>query len=86
MAEKTGNQKTDCATTTVERTPLRSCFRTVSVPRPVGDPFQLSAFDSPSLHISEDISRAEIDVSATDVVLTMKSVSGSVWMLDGVDR
>ena len=53
---------------------------------PVGDPFQLSAFDSPSLHISEDISRAEMDVSATHVVLTIKTVSGSVWMLDGVDR
>jgi hypothetical protein len=36
---------------------------------PVGDPFQLSALDSPSLHISEDISRAEMDVSATQFSL-----------------
>jgi hypothetical protein len=43
-------------------------------------------FDSPTLHISSDLARAEMDVSATDVVLTMKAVSGSVWMLDGVDR
>jgi serine/threonine protein kinase/Tol biopolymer transport system component len=53
---------------------------------PVGKPFQLTAFDSPTLHISSDLARAEMDVSATDVVLTMRSVSGSVWMLDGVDR
>ena len=49
-------------------------------------PFQLTVFDSPTLHISSDLARAEMDVSATDVVLTMKAVSGSVWMLDGVDR
>jgi Tol biopolymer transport system component len=53
---------------------------------PAGEPFQLTAFDSPTLHVSSDLARAEMDVSATDVVLTMKSVTGSVWMLDGVDR
>jgi Tol biopolymer transport system component len=53
---------------------------------PVGEPFTLSAFDSPSLHISPDVSRAEMDVSSRQVVLTMKAVSGSVWTLDAVDR
>ena len=53
---------------------------------PVGEPFALTDFESPTLHISSDLNRAEMDVSATDVVLTMKSVTGSVWMLDGVDR
>jgi Tol biopolymer transport system component len=53
---------------------------------PAGEPFQLTRGDSPTLHVSSDLARAEMDVSATDVVLTMKSVTGSVWMLDGVDR
>jgi eukaryotic-like serine/threonine-protein kinase len=53
---------------------------------PAGEPSQLTEFDSPTLHVSSDLARAEMDVSATDVVLTMKAVSGSIWMLDGVDR
>jgi hypothetical protein len=47
---------------------------------------QLTKFDSPTHHISSDLARAEMDVSATDVVLTMKAVSSSVWMLADVDR
>jgi hypothetical protein len=53
---------------------------------PVGEPFTLTAFDSPALHISPHVQRAEMEVSAQHVVLTMKSVSGSIWMLDGIDR
>jgi eukaryotic-like serine/threonine-protein kinase len=53
---------------------------------PVGEPFTLTAFDSPALHISPHVQRAEMEVSAQHVVLTMKAVSGSIWMLDGVDR
>lgn len=53
---------------------------------PAGEPFPLTEFESPALHISSDVATAQIDVSATHVVLTMKSVTGSIWMLDGVDR
>jgi Tol biopolymer transport system component len=54
--------------------------------RPVGDPFALSSFDSPDLYISPYLERAEMDVSARHILLTMKSVSGSIWMLDHVDK
>jgi hypothetical protein len=30
--------------------------------------------------------RAEMDVSSRRLVLTMKAVGGSIWMLDAVDR
>jgi hypothetical protein len=53
---------------------------------PVGQPYPLTQFDSPSMVISPDLSRSEMDVSARHAVLTMKTVSGSIWMLDHVDR
>jgi Tol biopolymer transport system component len=53
---------------------------------PVGEPFALTSFDSPGLHISPYIERAEMDVSARHVLLTMKSVTGSIWMLEEVDK
>jgi hypothetical protein len=48
---------------------------------PVGQPFALSQFDTPSRVISQDIARAEMDVSSRHAVLTIKTVSGSIWML-----
>jgi hypothetical protein len=53
---------------------------------PLGEPFALSAFNLPALHLSSQMARAEIDVSSRHVVLTLKAVSGSIWMLDGIDR
>jgi hypothetical protein len=53
---------------------------------PLGTAFALTSFDSPNMLISSDISYSEMDVSARHVVLTMKTVSGSIWMLDNVDR
>lgn len=53
---------------------------------PLGSAFPLTSFDSPNMAISPDISYSEMDVSARHTVLTMKTVSGSIWMLDNVDR
>lgn len=53
---------------------------------PLGQPFALTHFDSPSLAMSPDITTAEMDVSSRQAVLTMKTVSGSIWMLDNVDK
>jgi Tol biopolymer transport system component len=53
---------------------------------PVGEPYVLTTFDSPSLVISPDVQRAEMDVSSRHAILTMKTTSGSIWMLDNVDR
>jgi eukaryotic-like serine/threonine-protein kinase len=53
---------------------------------PVGEPFALTDFGSPTLAISPDLTRSEMDVSARSAVLTMKTTAGSIWMLDNVDR
>ena len=52
----------------------------------VGAPATLSRFDSPSQFISPFVNRTEIGIAPHRMVLTMLSISGSVWMLDGVDR
>jgi serine/threonine protein kinase/Tol biopolymer transport system component len=52
----------------------------------VGDPFALTQFETPTLTISQDMNQSEMDVSSRHVVLTMKTVSGSIWMLDNVDK
>jgi hypothetical protein len=46
----------------------------------------LTAFDSPRTMISPPVDRTETSVSARHVVLTMMSVTGSIWMLDNVDK
>jgi eukaryotic-like serine/threonine-protein kinase len=52
----------------------------------VGEPFLLSAFDSPAFYISQQLDRAEMSVSARHLALTMRSAAGSIWMLENVDR
>ena len=54
--------------------------------RPVGSPFVITTFDSPGLVISPDIASTEIGISAHRAVLTMATVTGSIWMLENVDR
>ncbi len=53
---------------------------------PVGQPYQLSDFDSPSFMVSPRLTTGELGVSSTRVLLTMRSATGAVWMLDNVDR
>jgi hypothetical protein len=52
----------------------------------VGEPFVLSSFDSPAFYISQQLERAEMSVSTRFVALTMRSATGSIWMLDNVDK
>jgi hypothetical protein len=49
-------------------------------------PFALTQFDTPNLVISPDLERSEMDVSSPHAVLTMKTVRGSIWMIDNVER
>ena len=51
---------------------------------PIGAPFQITHFDRPDLLISSEVEQAEMSVSATRLVLTMKKVTGSIWLLDGL--
>ena len=52
----------------------------------VGQPFQLSNFNSPQLSILRWISGAGLSLVQDKLVLTMSEESGNIWLLDNVDR
>jgi eukaryotic-like serine/threonine-protein kinase len=52
----------------------------------VGEPFEVTHFDSPSLAISPLMDRAEIGIATNRALLPMESSTGSIWMLDNVDK
>lgn len=53
---------------------------------PIGDPFPVTHFDSPSQAISPWFLKTEMSISARRAVLTMRTLSGSIWMLDNADK
>jgi hypothetical protein len=54
--------------------------------RALGVPFRVTHFDSLAHQISTDIGSTEQSVSRTRLVLPMTDMTGSIWMLDNVDR
>jgi len=54
--------------------------------RPIGEPFRVTAFESPGRMISSVISAAEISVVPNKLAVPITEVSGNIWMLDSVDR
>ena len=57
-----------------------------STGQPAGEGFQLSAFKGPSLMIPQRINLVALSLSQGKLVLTTEEVSGSIWVLDNVDR
>jgi Tol biopolymer transport system component len=53
---------------------------------PVGKPFPVTAFDKPSLMISQRIEGAELSVTQDRLALLMEETSGSIWVLDNVNQ
>jgi dipeptidyl aminopeptidase/acylaminoacyl peptidase len=51
-----------------------------------GDPFPVTAFDSPSLMVPNNIVFVELSLTQDRLALTMAQVSGSIWVLGNVDR
>jgi len=54
--------------------------------KPIGEPFPLTHFDSPKRAISPYIDQSYLAMSPRHAVVQMMTVSGSVWMLENVDR
>lgn len=54
--------------------------------RPMGEPFQVTQFDSPGFVIGPDITTAELGIATRRVVLQMATITGSIWLLEGVDE
>jgi len=52
----------------------------------VGTPFRVTAFDQPSLMISQRIEGAELSVTQNGLALLMEETSGSIWVLDNVEH
>ncbi len=51
-----------------------------------GEPFRITNFQSPSQMVSPVIAFSEIGVSAHRLILPILEVSGSIWVLENVDR
>jgi Tol biopolymer transport system component len=56
------------------------------VGKTVGEPFQVSSFESPRLMIPRWIPPVGLSLTQDKLVLTMAEESGSIWVLDNVDR
>jgi dipeptidyl aminopeptidase/acylaminoacyl peptidase len=55
--------------------------------KPVGEPFRVTAFESPSLMVPQQIqSWGGLSLSQNKFVLTMQDLSGSIWVLDNVGQ
>jgi Tol biopolymer transport system component/DNA-binding winged helix-turn-helix (wHTH) protein len=52
----------------------------------VGDPFPVTAFDSPSEMVPKFIPTVALSLTRDRLVLTVAQVSGSIWVLDHVER
>ena len=52
----------------------------------VGDPFAVTAFDSPSEMIPNFIPTVALSVTQDRLVLTVAQASGSIWVLDNIER
>ena len=54
--------------------------------KPLGEPFRVSGYDSPSHMISVQLARTEMALTANRLAIPILDISGSVWMLEDVDR
>jgi hypothetical protein len=54
--------------------------------RTVGLPFQITAFHSPAHTISPNLANGELSVAPGRLALPILEASGSIWMLDNVDK
>jgi Tol biopolymer transport system component/DNA-binding winged helix-turn-helix (wHTH) protein len=53
---------------------------------PLGDPFPVTALDSPSQMVSKFIPTIALSLTQDRLVLTVAQDSGNIWVLDNVDR
>jgi serine/threonine protein kinase/sugar lactone lactonase YvrE len=54
--------------------------------RAVGDPFRVTAFESPGRMIAPQLTQREISLDKTQLALPITEVSGNIWVLENVDR
>ena len=52
----------------------------------IGEGFPVTAFESPSLMVANYMPAVDLSLNQDRLVLTMAQVSGSIWVLDNLDR
>jgi Tol biopolymer transport system component len=52
--------------------------------KPVGEPFRVTAFETPALMLPAPFDRGEPSITRDHLVLTLEDLSGSIWILDNV--
>jgi hypothetical protein len=53
---------------------------------PEGDAFPVTSFDSPKMMVGHSVSSVGLSITRNHLVLTITQVSGSIWVLNDVDR
>jgi len=54
--------------------------------KPVGEPFRVTAFETTALMLASPIDTVELSITQNRLVLNLEDLSGSIWVLDNVDR
>jgi Tol biopolymer transport system component/DNA-binding winged helix-turn-helix (wHTH) protein len=54
--------------------------------RAEGEPFQVTTFDNPRLMVAEVMPTVGLTLTQDQLIVTVSQVSGSIWVLDNVDR
>jgi len=54
--------------------------------RPQGEAFAVTSFNSPQMLIGQNIPNVGLSVTRDQLVVTVAHTSGSIWVLDNVDR
>lgn len=57
-----------------------------AVGTPVGEPFQITRFESPTRQISTDLPNAEVGVSRNRLILSIMEQAGNIWVMDNIDQ
>jgi Tol biopolymer transport system component len=52
--------------------------------KPVGEPFRVTAFETPALMLASPIDIADLSITQNRLVLNLEDLSGSIWVLDNV--
>lgn len=52
----------------------------------IGAPFEVTHFNSPGFRFSTRLAYGDLSVSSTRLIVPIMETSGSIWMLDNVDR
>ncbi len=54
--------------------------------KPAGEPFRVTAFEKPSLMVPDFIAYVGLSVTQNKLAITVEEQSGSIWMLDNIDK